>query len=85
MISIRHFLGIVINPTSGCDCITHTCSFEHFVTLYKELEVTVDAIAEVEVVCQRVSPDRNRLAAWQSNLSWQLANFIILNMIIYPV
>ena len=82
---LRYFLRVMIDPTSGCDCIAHACSFEHFVTLDKELEVTMDAIAEVEVIGQCVSPDRNRLAARQINFSWQLSDFIVLDMIIYPV
>ena len=45
----------------------------------------MDAFTEAEVIGQCVSPDRNRLAARQSNLSWQLSDFIILDMIIYPV
>ena len=84
-LSNRYFLGVVINPTSGCDCITHACGLEHFVTLDKELEVTMNAITEVEVVGQRVSSDRNRLAVRQINLNWQLSNLIVLNVIIYPV
>ena len=47
---LRHFFRVVIDPTSGCDCIAHACSFEHFVTLDEELEVTMDIIAEVEVI-----------------------------------